>query len=738
MAPDVKRIAAEQLKIGTDCLRNGQFDAARNHYQQALEADPENAGIWFLLGAVALQGNDASTAVTCMNNCLERQPHHAEAANNLGIALRKLGRPAEAIVAFRSAMASKERNVIAACNLGSALEAVGQDAEAEATYRRALSWGGHVESATHLANLLMRQGRAMQALPFFELAQSIAPRSAFTCGNLALALLDAQRPEQARKYAGIATSIDPGNPFGWRALGLAENSLGNNTAALTALRKAAELSPDDAAIAAELAATLIEEGYVHEARLLAGRAALAKRSGERLRWQIALSLPFVYATEDEIDSERQRYACGLDEIADGLKLESPEHRRDAYRAACSGSTFLLAYQGRDNTNLQSSFGDIVDRVMTAMAPQLMQPIMPRRTTSDRRIRVGFVSSHLMHHTVSRYFRRMITGLDSARFDISVWYGGKTVDFSTEEIAAHASRFERDLDDPLTTAGHIRQAALDILIYPEIGMDPRHHVLGAMRLAPVQCVLYGHPATSGLPNMDYFLSGAALEPENGQAHYREKLVRLPGIGAAPVRPPATGTETAVGATKAEQPGLLCLQNHLKLPPGFDRTLAAIAAQTNARIGFFVRNAGVALRFRERIEAAFRRHGLDPSRALVFMSKTKHEVFLETVRTADLILDTPGFSGGATSLDALSVGAPVLAWETDMARGRQTAAMLRLIDAADLIASSESDYVARALALCRDVDRRTELRMRIRTNVDRLFDGKSSIDAFAAFLESVART
>jgi predicted O-linked N-acetylglucosamine transferase (SPINDLY family) len=269
------------------------------------------------------------------------------------------------------------------------------------------------------------------------------------------------------------------------------------------------------------------------------------------------------------------------------------------------------------------------------------------------------------------------------------------------------------------------------------MDPRHHVLGAMRLAPVQCLLYGHPMTSGLPNMDYFLSGVELEPENGQAHYREKLMLLPGIGAAPVRPPPLGADGPLGAGTAEQCSLLCLQNHLKLPPSFDRTLAAIAAQTGARIGFFTRNAGVGLRFRQRIEAAFRQQGLDPSRALTFLPKTKHEDFLQTVQNADLILDTPGFSGGATSLDAFSVGAPVLAWETNMARGRQTAAMLRLLDAADLIASNEDDYVAGAVALCRDPDRRADLRMRIRTHVDRLFDGKASIDAFAAFLESVAR-
>jgi protein O-GlcNAc transferase len=736
MESNDKRTAVAELRRGTDCLRSGDLDAARQHYQQALEADPDNAGIWFLLGAVALERGDATSAASCMSNCLARQPLHAEAANSLGIALRKLDRPTEAISAFRRAMASKERYFAAAFNLGIALEAVGDDAEAEATYRRVLSWGGHAGSATCLANLLRRKGRTSDAFPLFELAQRLAPQNSGTCCNLAFALLESQRADEARACARIATSVDPDNPVGWRALGLAENLLDHNQVALAALRKAAKLAPGDATIAAELGTILIGEGYIDEARMLAGLAATAKFEGERMRWQIALSLPSVYASEAQVDAERQRFARGLDEISDGLRLESPEQRRDAYRAACSASTFLLHYQARDNTKLQSRFGDLVDRVMAAVAPQLMQPIARRSRTDGRRVRVGFVGSHLMHHTVSRYFRRMITGLDPARFEISVWYGGKTDDFSTQEITGHVSRFEPYPGDPLTTAERIRREGLDVLIYPEIGMDPRHQVLGAMRLAPVQCVLYGHPVSTGLPNMDYFLSGAGLEPENAQAHYREKLVLLPGLGAAPVRPPAPGAGTTPSTVEAARPLLLCLQNPLKLPPSFDRTLAAIAAGTGGCIGFFIRNVGIGQRFRQRIEAAFQQYGLDPSRALVFMPKTKHEGFLQTVWRADLILDTPGFSGGATSLDALSVGAPVLAWETDMARGRQTAAMLRLIDAADLIVGNEGDYIATAVALCRDAERRSELRARIGANVGRLFDDNAPIEALAAFLASVA--
>ncbi len=120
----------------------------------------------------------------------------------------------------------------------------------------------------------------------------------------------------------------------------------------------------------------------------------------------------------------------------------------------------------------------------------------------------------------------------------------------------------------------------VLVYPEIGMDPRHQVLAALRLAPLQCVLYGHPATSGSAQVDYFLSGAEIEPANADAQYREKLIRLPGIGAKPALPPEPGSASWLDPYATGAPLLLCLQNFIKLVPSFDDVLARIAAQSGS--------------------------------------------------------------------------------------------------------------------------------------------------------------
>ena len=61
------------------------------------------------------------------------------------------------------------------------------------------------------------------------------------------------------------------------------------------------------------------------------------------------------------------------------------------------------------------------------------------------------------------------------------------------------------------------------------MNPKVQILGSLRLAPIQCCTWGHPATSGLKNIDYFFSSELMENKNSKKYYTEKLIKLPGLG-----------------------------------------------------------------------------------------------------------------------------------------------------------------------------------------------------------------
>lgn len=734
MSADAKRQALEQLHQGTQLHRAGQLGLAQSHYQRAAKLDPGNADAWHLLGVAALQAGNPALAAKHLRASIKVRPAFAEAHNNLGVALRQSGKFAEAIAAFHAALAARAGYIEAMFNLGIAFEAAAEPKQADHCYRQVLCWRpDHADAATNLGNLLRRHGRLDEALPFAELAQRAASDRAQSHGNLALLLSDLGRQPEAVRCAQAAIAREPEQVLWWKTLGVVQRLQHDVDAAIPTLRKAMELDRDDAATALELALALNEGGdHVAASKLLATTTP-PPGFGERVRWLRALTLPALYRDTAEIDAAREQFTAGLDELHAGLKLDSVARIGEAVDAAASVAPFHLHYQPHDNTALQCRFGDLVARVIAAAAPKLAEPCDWQPRAHGGRVRVGIVSSHLMQHTVSRYFTRLIEGLDRERFDVHIWHGGGE-DASTRRIAASVSTFMQTREDALALAHRVRQAQLDVLVYPEIGMDPKHQALAALRLAPIQCALYGHPATSGAPNIDYFLSGAALEPANADTHYREKLLRLPGLGTQPLPPPVPGNSDWFDTHAAGTPLLLCLQNFIKLVPEFDRALARIAAESGARIGFFTRNPPLMRIFRTRIEAAFAAQGLEPSKHLVFLPVQTHADYLAGIASTSLVLDSPWFSGGGTSLDAFSVGTPVLAWEGALARGRQTSGMLRMLSIEELIATREDEYIAKAVQLIGDEAYRSDLRKRIVASKPCLYDDVAAVDAFVRFLET----
>ena len=579
MALDNKRLALEQLQLGMSRHRVGELGLAQSHYQRAAKLDPANADAWHLLGVAALQTGHAGLATKHLRTCVAARPGFAEAHNNLGVALRNAGRIEEAIGSFRNALSQRDRYVDAAFNLGIAYEAADNAVEADKAYRQALAWrGNHTDALINLGNLLRRHGRFADALPFLETAQRLAPDRAQTNGNLALLLTDLGRHREAAQFAQIAISLAPDEALWWKALGVAQRLQHDVEHAIPSLREAIARDRSDSATSLDLVLALQEAGDTDQANSIMDRVSPPAGFRERVRWMRDLSLPALYRDDAEVEAARKHFSMGLERLHDGLKLDRAPAISEAVYAATSVAPFYLHYQPHDNTQLQCRFGDLVARVMSAAAPEFGDRCGWQPRAHGGRTRVGIVSSHLMQHTVSRYFSSLICGLDPERFEVHVWYSGGIVDASTQRIASHAASFVATRNDALADAHAIRRAQLDVLVYPEIGMDPRHQALAALRLAPVQCVLYGHPATSGSAQIDYFLSGDALEPPNGDAHYRERLVRLPGIGAQPSPPPAPGSARWLDAHANGRKLVLCLQNFIKLMPSYDAALARIAKES----------------------------------------------------------------------------------------------------------------------------------------------------------------
>jgi predicted O-linked N-acetylglucosamine transferase (SPINDLY family) len=145
--------------------------------------------------------------------------------------------------------------------------------------------------------------------------------------------------------------------------------------------------------------------------------------------------------------------------------------------------------------------------------------------------------------------------------------------------------------------------------------------------------------------------------------------------------------------------------------------------------------LSLRLERRLRAAFGRAGLDLERHVVFLPWQHPQAFQAILGAADLYLDTVGFSGFNTALQALRCGLPVVTREGRFMRGRLASGMLRHIGLDELVATSDAGYVELAVALASDAGRRHNLRERLRGARERLFEDDAPVRALEAFLERV---
>ena len=193
---------------------------------------------------------------------------------------------------------------------------------------------------------------------------------------------------------------------------------------------------------------------------------------------------------------------------------------------------------------------------------------------------------------------------------------------------------------------VAEAKPDILFFTDIGMEPFTYFLAFSRLAPVQCVTWGHPVTSGLTTLDYFISNPHMDPPGSESHYTERLVRLTRFTShyrRPELPPAAGRDSLGLSETAHL--YVCPQSLFKLHPGFDQALAGILRHDPA--GEIILLEGPHREWRQALERRFAQVMPDVAARVRFLPRLPVDAFFNLVTASDVMLDPTPFCGGSGS-------------------------------------------------------------------------------------------
>ncbi|MBV8167621.1 MAG: tetratricopeptide repeat protein [Alphaproteobacteria bacterium] len=648
----------------------------------------------------ALQHHQAGRLDAASALCREivaAQPNHADGLNLLGVIAIQTGQAGEAVALLRRAVAAHDKSAVHHNNLGQALMALGQLDEAIASFRRALALQPTLaEGFGNLAIAFQRQGNFGDAMALFRRALELKPAFPQAHNNLGNLLATIGRLDAAVEHYDRAIALAPNDPDTHVNRGNALSAQGKVAEAVASFRRAHALRPDD-----------------------------------RLLLRCALTLPIVPGSVAEIDAARAALAT---QIADlhrrGLRLTDPNQQ-------IGQTCFHLAYHAQDDRPLQTAIAALYAAAcpaLTAVAPHCRS----QRTRPDGRLRVGFISEFFRNHTITRLFHGLVAELARERFHVVVLATPSPPDPARAALAQAADDFIELPADLALARQRIADAALDVLIYTDIGMAPLTYFLAFARLAPVQAVLWGHPDTTGIPAIDYFLSCDAMEPPNGEQHYTETLVRLPGPTVHYPRPqfPARLKDRGALGLDAAAHLYVCPQSLFKFHPAFDRVLAAILRRDPA--GQLVLVQGAHRHIDDALIGRLCAAAPELGARIVVLPGLNRADFVALLAASDVMLDPLHYSGGNTSLEAFAVGTPIVTWPGEFMRGRHTYGFYRLMGLDDGVARDPDHYVELAVRLGTDPAWRTAVSQRILAANAVLFENGATVRALEDFLAAaVAR-
>jgi predicted O-linked N-acetylglucosamine transferase (SPINDLY family) len=719
MAPSAPSLA-DALKRAMEALRAGRLDEAARHCKAAVKARPDSFDALHLMGLVEARRGDAREAQRLIARAIKLNPKVAAAHLNLGNALAAQGRHAEAVESYGRALALNPGYAEACANRGAALHALRRLDDAAADLRRAVELKPDYAGAhNNLGNVLKDQGRLDAAVEALNRAIALKPGYADAYVNLGDALLGQDRHEDAAEAYRRAAELDPADPQPHDKAGQAWYAAEDFPKAIAAFDRALELRTK------------------------------ARPAGERVLEICAglfrlIEAPQIPGSEEAAAASRRRFAEGLarlGELARDFAGPAGEHDQALLTgAAFKVNNFALGYHLEDDVGLQRDYAQLLTRLLQPQLRAFLKPMERRRGAA--KIRVGVASELLRLHNGAKWTYGWLKNLPPQDYEFFFYSLQGAADALTARMAALGTYRWLPFREAtyVEALKAIRADRLDVLIVPDIGMTVSSRIISLARLAPVQCMTCGHPVTSGSPTIDYFLSGALVEPPDGGAHCTETVVRLPNMGvqldASDMdAPPAARADFGL---PEDRPVLGSVQGLMKYHPRYDGVFPNIAKQAPEALFVFVgaRSQAMTGAFAARLKRAFERSGLDFAHHVRILPFMPHARFVQLFDALDASLDTIGWSGGNTTAQALWRHCPVVTMRGRFMRGWFSHGMMRMAGLEELSVESEEAYVALALRLIRDKAFRAAVSQKIAANKHGLFGDMECVRGLDAFFKKTA--
>jgi len=730
----------------------GRLGEAETLYRKILSAEPGNFDANHLLGIVLSQTGDLAAGIEYIQKATASNPDVPEAWSNLGNALNSAGRTEDAADAYRRTIALDPRNVQALTSLGNVLMELGQTDEAAGHYRQALVVIPDVaETLNNLGNALQDMGQYEDAEGSYRRALTISPDDANALGNLGTAQHHRKQFNEAIASFQKALSIAPDNAEVHGNLGAALQAKGLLREAESAYREAVGLDPGMAQVHSNLGIVFKDQGRFNDAIASHQQALALNPNDATFHNSLGIALKAQGRLDDAVASYNAAIALDPDNAdawgnlgsactdigdLDGAVAHYKKAlaiRPDHPSAANNYLHILLYLPGLTNDALFKTC-----RQTAALGPSPAKtpaPVPAIPLASGKKLRIGYVSSDFRAHPVGHNVTQLLGNHDHERFEIFCYAQLTQPDEISEQFMRYADHWRATIGlTDAQVAERIRDDGIHIMVYLGGHFDNNRLSIATHRPAPVQVAMHGG-TTTGLDEMDFWLTDAILHPPQTEELFSENLLRLPAFYNYPKDDAAPPLSTL----PAENNGFITFCSFNK-PCKINGTVLdlwseVLRAVPDSRLMLKFKNHWGIPSIRQPVLDRLGANGIAPEQIILISTDDSFHDHLGHYADADIALDPFPFNGATTTYQALWMGVPVISLMGERFISRAGASISTHAGLGELVADTPEEYVQKAIALAADQPRLKELRtsLRGRVGTSPLSDGP----AYASNVEKAFR-
>ncbi len=669
-----------------DLYNSGKLDIVEKKIVELIKKNPKSFVLYNLFGTILVDKKNFNQALVNYKKSLEINPNYAEGHNNLGVAFYKLRKFNESIDSYQRAIKIKPNFSKAHNNLGLAYKELEKFTESINNYQKAIKINpGYAEAYNNLGVTFKQLGELNESFNNYQKAIKI-------------------NPEYAEAY----------------------NNLGND--AILNYKKAIKLNANFPEAYSNLGNLLKEIGEVEEAEKYENKLLSLRPNDIEYKINVILSISPIVSSIEEINYCRNKYEKGLDLLKEYQYLS--EKPGDTIKT----STFLLGYHAKDNLELMKNTSDLFRKIIPNLN-YISKNIDKHK--KQKKIRVGFISEFLTRHTVGKLFGGLIKNIDRKKFEVVIFHTQRTkksinkneIDNISDKVINLSNRIKEQ-------HSQVENENLDIIFYPEIGMSQTIYFLAFARLASVQIVSFGHPETTGINTIDYFLSSTLLEPNN-KKKYSERLICLSQFPLYYQPPQSLGPLKNRKDLELPENARLygCPQSLFKLHPDFDSILAEILFQDPEGYIVLIGGEGKEKYWSEILKKRWSKNYTILNKKVLFTKTLSLLEFISLCKCVDVLLDPLHFGGGNSFLESMLVGTPSITMpETHLKTNVIAAAYKQMKIANPPIVQSSKEYVNLAVKLAQDDKKNLSLREKSKIAANKyLYNNLKALKEFEQFLE-----